>query len=273
MFTGLFLAPWMCMYALSTLVMTHRELVASWYPSKEPVLVTERELDYSRSFATNLTREEIAGQILRDIGLDGTHEVHGGRNGAPLVVDRRHALALQRVTFDPSRNRIVVQREAFRAANFLERMHRRRGYNAYGTENAWGFTVDVAVVTMVFWSLSGIWLWWEIKPNPDTVHIDRFSFRDSISLTYSLKDRKIKAERQPMRWPQVAIRMHFRGGYHQPDFGNKVWGFLVDLACVAILTWVLSGLLMWWRLPRLRSWGALALGAGILSFALLLWKL
>jgi hypothetical protein len=30
-------------------------------------------------------------------------------------------------------------------------------------EDTWGFTVDVAVVTMVFWSLSGIWLWWEIK--------------------------------------------------------------------------------------------------------------
>ena len=29
MFTGLFLAPWMLMYALSTLVMTHREYVLS----------------------------------------------------------------------------------------------------------------------------------------------------------------------------------------------------------------------------------------------------
>jgi hypothetical protein len=43
-------------------------------------------------------------------------------------------------------------------------MHRRRGYNQpYALEDTWGFTVDVAVVTMVFWSLSGIWLWWEIK--------------------------------------------------------------------------------------------------------------
>src|SRR5215831_17348717 len=27
---------------------------------------------------------------------------------------------------------------------------------------------------------------WVDKPNPDTVHIDRFSFRDSVSLTYSI---------------------------------------------------------------------------------------
>jgi hypothetical protein len=59
---------------------------------------------------------------------------------------------------------VVIEREEFRAATFLERLHRRRGYNhPYTLEDTWGFTVDFAVVTMVFWSLSGIWLWWEIK--------------------------------------------------------------------------------------------------------------
>src|SRR5215471_6247612 len=32
---------------------------------------------------------------------------------------------------------------------------------------------------------------WVDKPNPDTLHIDRFSFRDSISLTYSIKDQRL----------------------------------------------------------------------------------
>src|SRR5215813_5233835 len=80
MFTGLFLAPWMVMYALSTLVMTHREYVDSFYSSKSPAMVTERELDYSRSFPTNSTREQIGQQILLDLGLDGAHSVGGGRN-------------------------------------------------------------------------------------------------------------------------------------------------------------------------------------------------
>src|SRR5262245_38272168 len=67
MFTGLFLAPWMLMYALSTLVMTHHEYVDSIYASKSPAMVTERELEYSRSFPTNLARQEIAMQILQDV--------------------------------------------------------------------------------------------------------------------------------------------------------------------------------------------------------------
>ena len=45
MFLGLFLAPWLAMYALSTLVMTHRDWVLSFYPSKNAALITEREVD------------------------------------------------------------------------------------------------------------------------------------------------------------------------------------------------------------------------------------
>ena len=165
MFTGLFLAPWMLMYALSTLVMTHHEYVNSFYASKSPVMVKERELDYSRSFPTNLTRDAIAQQILNDLGMDGAHSVSGGRDGGPLVIQRQHAMPQRHLTFDASKSKITIEREEFRAPTVLERLHRRRGYNQpYALEDTWGFTVDVAVVTMAFWSLSGIWLAWELKP-------------------------------------------------------------------------------------------------------------
>jgi len=154
----------MLMYALSTLVMTHRDFVRSFYPSQNPAMVIERELDYSRSFPESATREEIGLQILRDIDLDGTHYVSGGKDAKPIVINRQQALTPRRITFDPSTRKIRIEREEFRASSFLERMHRRRGYNSYSLSNTWGFTVDLAVVTMAFWSLSGIWLWWELKP-------------------------------------------------------------------------------------------------------------
>jgi hypothetical protein len=165
MYAGLFLAPWMLMYALSTAVMNHRELVQSFYPSKSPAMMKERELDYARTFPATATREEIAAAILRDIGLDGTHTVSGGgRDGRPLVINRQHATAPRRITHDPSAGRIVIEKEEYRTSNLLDRLHRRRGYNAYSLENTWGFVVDAAAVTMAFWCLSGLWLWWELKP-------------------------------------------------------------------------------------------------------------
>jgi hypothetical protein len=114
---------------------------------------------------------------------------------------------------------------------------------------------------------------WVDKPNAETLHIERFSFRDGISVTYSIKNQKLKAERRSMRVPQTIMRMHFRGGYEQPTFGNKAWGLLVDIACVGIFIWVASGLVMWWRLPRFRAWGAIAVGGVFLSFLLLVWTL
>ena len=144
--------------------MTHHDYVLSFYPSKNPAMVTERKLDYTRSFPTNMTREEIGLQILQDLGLDGTHSVSGGGNGKPLIINRQHSLGTRRVTFDTAAQKVVIQREEFRTPTFLERLHRRRGYNhPYALEDTWGFSVDVAVVIMVFWSLSGIWLWWQIK--------------------------------------------------------------------------------------------------------------
>jgi hypothetical protein len=164
MYAGLFLAPWMLMYALSTLVMTHRDFVVSLYASRNPAMVTERELDYTRSFSPETSRDEIGRQVLQDLGLEGRNYLSGGRNGEPLVINRQQALAMRRITYNPTTHKLLIQREEFRSLTFLERMHRRRGYDQpYAREDTWAFTVDAAVVTMVFWSLSGIWLWWELK--------------------------------------------------------------------------------------------------------------
>jgi hypothetical protein len=165
MYLGLFLAPWMFMYAVSTLVMNHREFVQSLYPTKAPVMVSERELDYRRTFPMDSTPQQIGQQILQDLDLEGMHRVSGGKDGKSLVIDRQHALAPRRITWDSNTGKLVIERQEFRSATFLERMHRRRGYQQpYALEDTWAFSVDVAVVAMVFWSLSGLWLWWELRP-------------------------------------------------------------------------------------------------------------
>jgi hypothetical protein len=43
---------------------------------------------------------------------------------AETVIDRRHALRPERITFDPAKKKVVIEREEFRASNFLDRLHR-----------------------------------------------------------------------------------------------------------------------------------------------------
>ena len=100
-----------------------------------------------------------------------------------------------------------------------------------------------------------------------------FNVWSLIEYVRLVEPQKLKAERQRMKVPQAVLRMHFRGGYGQPDFWSKFWGLLVDVACVGILIWIASGLIMWWRLQALRAWGAVAVCGGILSFVVLVWKL
>ena len=114
---------------------------------------------------------------------------------------------------------------------------------------------------------------WAQRPTPNEIRISRFRFLDEIRLTYFIKDQRLKAERQHFRWNQVVTRLHIRGGFQQPTFWNTLWAVLVDVACVGIVLWVASGLVMWWRLGRLRLWGSLALGGGLLAFLLFLWRL
>lgn len=165
MYLGLFLAPWMFMYAASTAVMNHREFVQSFYTTKTPARTLERELNYSRAFPSETTPEMMGEAVLRDLGLEGTHRVSGGREGKPLVIDRQHVFAPRRITWDAGNGQLTIEREQFRGPVFLERMHRRRGYQQpYALEDTWAFSVDLAVTAMVFWALSGLWLWWELRP-------------------------------------------------------------------------------------------------------------
>jgi hypothetical protein len=114
---------------------------------------------------------------------------------------------------------------------------------------------------------------WVQRPKPEEIHINRFRFRDEIRLIYSIEDQRLRAERQQFRWDRVVLRMHFRGGFQQPTFFNDLWAILVDVACAAIFIWIVSGLVMWWRVARLRLWGVVALGGGMVSFLLLIWRL
>jgi hypothetical protein len=110
---------------------------------------------------------------------------------------------------------------------------------------------------------------WASKPNPDTLEIDRFSFWGSTRLKYSKQNQTLKAERQRVPVAQAIMRMHFRGGFLQPGFWDAFWAVVVDVVCVGIIVWVVSGLVMWWRLRRLRAWGLVAFLGGVASFVLL----
>ncbi len=161
MYLALFLAPWLLMYAVSTLAMNHRDIFRKAYGTTTPPFVKERETNFHGALPDDAKAK--AAVLLASLGLDGAHSA-SARNDGALVINRLDAISPRRITFTPSTGSILVEKQQFRTNNFLERIHRRRGfYQNYLLDDMWGFMVDLATFAMVFWSLSGIWMWWEMK--------------------------------------------------------------------------------------------------------------
>ncbi|MBK5290712.1 MAG: hypothetical protein JJE04_03325 [Acidobacteriia bacterium] len=156
MYLALFLAPWILMYALSTMAMNHRKTLQGWFGEGPPPFEKDREVDIGAGV-------DSPKRLLEALGMDGMHGLPKAGPGK-LVVVRQQAASPVRITYTPASGKAVIERQRSSFHIFLERMHRRKGYqHPYGTDQAWAFSVDLVVVVIVFWVLSGLWMWWELK--------------------------------------------------------------------------------------------------------------
>ena len=84
--------------------------------------------------------------------------------GQPAAWNGAIPITPRRITYTPADGRLVIESQVFRTPAFLERMHRRRGYQSgYALDDTWAFSVDLVIVAMIFWVASGLWMWWEMK--------------------------------------------------------------------------------------------------------------
>lgn len=160
MYAGLFLAPWVLMYAVSTIAMNHREHLGT----KPPVFSKEYERRYNAVFSDSVTPRQRAEQILRDLGMDGAFNVGRPAADGTLVINRQDLVRPRRVTYKPVNNTVLVESAEVSGPQVLERMHRRRGYaQPYARDRIWGVLVDAFVAISLIWAFTGAWLWWELK--------------------------------------------------------------------------------------------------------------
>jgi hypothetical protein len=76
-----------------------------------------------------------------------------------------------------------------------------------------------------------------------------------------------------MKVPQAVLACTSEAGTGSPISGASSGDCWWMWHASASSSGLLRGLIMWWRLQALRAWGAVAVGTGILSFVVLVWKL
>jgi len=164
MYAALVLTPWIATYALSTLAMNHRERLASWYGGELETWQLERDGPFAGSFRAGAGRRQVAGLILSELGLEGAHEVSEREEDGSFTILRQDPITPRRITYLPATRTLRVERQVFRTPALLERLHRRRGFREPGLWNtAWGLSVDVIILGIAVWIVTGLWMWWEMK--------------------------------------------------------------------------------------------------------------
>ena len=162
LYAALFLVPWVVIYATSTLVMNHSSHFPE--PASAPVLERVSTQKYDASFPPGASADQIVEQLLADLGLAGKHRFRHDRRTGVFVIDRDTPRGPRRITYDAPTGDLTVEAGSYGLRRFMAQIHRRRGYESDAfKEDAYGFFVDAFLVVMLFWVLSGIWMWWEMR--------------------------------------------------------------------------------------------------------------
>jgi len=164
LYLALFLIPWILMYTVSTFVMNHRFLFHEPPPEPPPKYSIERELVYPGEMPDGATPQQIALQLLATLDLDGAHAVARPFSSEKVIINRQHPVSPRRITYTAADKKVVIEKLEFSGAGFLERMHRRRGFqHNYLLEDLWAISVDLTIGALLLLSLTGLWMWWELR--------------------------------------------------------------------------------------------------------------
>jgi hypothetical protein len=159
LYTGLFLVPWMMVYALSGFFLNHE----SWFAGSKPVWVDMTDTKFVPDATFPPVSEDQAWAILTYLKLDGAHKISQD-DAKQMVIYRQCATGYYQVTWFRQESRLMVrQQQPSSAYSVINALHFQHGYSkpysAYLPWGIWAMIVDVVTVSTVFWVISGVYIW------------------------------------------------------------------------------------------------------------------
>jgi hypothetical protein len=160
LYTGLFLVPWMAVYAASAFCLNHNSWFTPWLGKPQPWEMV-REAKFPADAKMEADPAAQARAVLRVISLDGPVRLPAQSGTNDLVFYRAYAGGDYLVTWHRREGQITVQQQRPRSVyRYLHFLHFIRGNEYHSAATiAWALTVDVACVSTAFWIVSGIYLW------------------------------------------------------------------------------------------------------------------
>ena len=159
LYTGLFLVPWMIVYAVSAFCLNHNEWFTEGLDFAQK-WENIQELEFTPDSEFPQTPEERAVAILSHASLEGPHRILGEPNENQLIIFRYCITGHYRVSWYPPRSCVVVDR--FLPTSFysvINALHFQHGYRPHFAHMVWAVIVDATTISTVLWVISGVYLW------------------------------------------------------------------------------------------------------------------
>lgn len=160
LYTGMVLAPWMMVYAVSAFCLNH----GGWLVGKsQPVQKWEtvRETDFASGASLPEEADKQAEALLSALNLEGAYRILGVPDARQFTLIRLCATGHYRITWHRQLSRVVVER--LRPASFysfVNNLHFLMGNSQSSwVYRTWAVVVDAVTVSTVIWVVSGIYLW------------------------------------------------------------------------------------------------------------------
>ncbi len=163
LYLGMFLLPWVLVYAVSSLVFSHMAAIRKW-DGVTPQWKTELEREYSLPVPPGADLRQVGARVLSDLGMEGPF--FAGRPGPKrLNINPANFWKRQRVTYFIDQQKVVVQSlEPLRWYQVLVGFHLRSGYRQEDfLSDLWAATLDLVCIAFLLWIASGIYMWWQIR--------------------------------------------------------------------------------------------------------------
>lgn len=159
LYVALFFTPWLVLYGLSAIVLNHRDFFVRYYDGHLFEWELQQEMPYQADWPDDAEPQEVGRQVLADLDLTGAYWAQSWGDGV-FAVHRNDPIRPRRMIVTPKDGTLRIEQQVFRIPAFLFQLHRRRGYQQdYLADDAWALSVDVFVVCMIFWVVSGVWMW------------------------------------------------------------------------------------------------------------------
>ena len=269
LYTGLFLLPWVLLYGITGAMFNHQGLL----PEAAIHDISSDKLRNS-SLANLQSPEQLARQVVEALQAESPDDAiklsdsHGAEFNNSIILEASAAGRLHAVHIDPMDRsvRVVELPEKEQLQPLLEDIR-----NVTLAENPYEMARQAVPDIM---SAAGI----ESSQPPKPRGWSKLNFLASVNgeparVTYVLRDGHVDVTKfdgnDGMTPRHFFLRLHTSHGQPPHWNGRMIWSVILDAMAIAMVTWALTGLFMWWQLKRARLIGTVVIVASVTSSILI----